>query len=173
MHGLDHIVNCVHSNLNQLKHIHSLEDAYASVTLRVTGAVLLTAFVMWISSGTAKKSTNKKATKSGRRKKGKKSKQAVKEVTPEERIDHVLSKFQKEYEIGFNQLLETYVAGEEKSEYQRNYYNEMLLHLLLDLDGVHLDSLEGDRKEAVRVQRKAAIKKIQLELKRLDQLQQN
>ena len=91
-------------------------------------------------------------------------------MTEEETIDHVLEKFRKEYEVGLNKLVEEYDDSAEEMKYQRNFYNEMLLHLLLDLDGVHLDSLEGERKEQVRLQRKAAIKKIQLELKKLDHL---
>ncbi|CAH00858.1 Snl1p [Kluyveromyces lactis] len=174
--AMDKLQEYAHACLVDLRRIHSLEDAYQSMTVRVSGIMIVTALVLWISSGTTKKPRGKKSRKSKKGKHAAKKsqkeieKEKLKNMSEEETIKYVLDKFTNEYEEGLHKLLENYDSTSETMQYQRNFYNEMLLHLLLDLDGVHLGNLEGEKKEQVRLQRKAAIKKIQLELKKLDKL---
>ncbi|SCU81078.1 LAMI_0B04720g1_1 [Lachancea mirantina] len=87
-----------------------------------------------------------------------------------EQIDAVYAKYMDEYKTGLHQLLENYDPAREKDQYQRKYYNEMLLKLLIELDGVDLVDLPAEEKAALKEKRKQTIKEIQSELKKLDAL---
>ncbi|CDO93962.1 unnamed protein product [Kluyveromyces dobzhanskii CBS 2104] len=174
---MDKLEEYAKAYLAEFRGIRTLEDAYQSMTVRVSGIMLVTALVLWFSSsGSGTAGSKKKSKKARKRKHGDKKsekeleKEKLKKMSEEETIQYVVDKFTNEYEEGLTKLLDSYDAASETMQYQRNFYNEMLLHLLLDLDGVELANLEGERKEQVRLQRKAAIKKIQLELKKLDKL---
>lgn len=170
---MDKLQEYAETVLADVKSIHSVEDALQSLTVRVTGMLFVTALAVWISSRSTTGGSSSGKKKSKKKSKGRTKGKVVKKkvMTEEETIKDVINRFEKEYEQGLTKLWENFDPSSETMQYERNYYNEMLLHLLLDLDGVHLGNLEGDKKEEVRLQRKAAIKKIQLELKKLDKLE--
>lgn len=92
-------------------------------------------------------------------------------LTKESHIDNVLLRFEQEYKPGLLKLLESFDPSDEKCTYNRRYYNEMLLKLLIELDGIDITTLQGERKAELKLKRKAVIKEIQQHLKLLDTLQ--
>lgn len=87
-----------------------------------------------------------------------------------ERLDTVFSKFEGEYQQDINNLCSDFEHGNEKQEYKRNFYKEMLTKLLIELDGIDLVSLPAEKKAPLKEKRKGFIKMIQADLKRLDTL---
>ncbi|CAR23257.1 Snl1p [Lachancea thermotolerans CBS 6340] len=119
----------------------------------------------------SKSSKPKKSHKS----KGKKAKNPERSVqrkplTLEEQIEGVHQKFVNEYKEGLDRLAKNYDAKSEKDQYQLNYYNEMLLKLVIELDGVDLVEVEPELKAKLKSRRKQVIHEIQSNLKKLDQL---
>ncbi|SCW01148.1 LAFE_0D06150g1_1 [Lachancea fermentati] len=91
-----------------------------------------------------------------------------KNLSLEDQINAVHEKYVSDYKTGLANLLEAFDGKSEQHDYQRKYYNEMLLKLLIELDGVDLVGLEGERKKILKEKRKQAIKEIQGDLKKLD-----
>ncbi|CEP60607.1 Snl1p LALA0_S01e14840g [Lachancea lanzarotensis] len=112
--------------------------------------------------------TSKKKTKGQSKKKA--TSRSSKPVSLEDQIENVYMRFSKEYKQAVDALVEDFDPSSEKLQYQRNYYNEMLLKLVIELDGVDLVDLTGDRKTALKDRRKQVIRAIQTDLKRLDSL---
>lgn len=180
---MESIVSCFSSfyNENIKPHTDSLvkplldkygKDQLTTIcTTTVVGSVVLLALLGSISSKKSRKSKNQK-----RKKRGSKNKGGMKEITKkkpltlEEKIESVQQKYNKEYKDGLHSLLANFKSDSETDEYQCNYYNEMLLKLLIELDGVDLTDVEGERKQTLKEKRKAAVKEIQGELKNLDRL---
>ncbi|CCH60955.1 hypothetical protein TBLA_0D04590 [Henningerozyma blattae CBS 6284] len=96
----------------------------------------------------------------------------VPELGHGERLQAVYEKFQKEYQKGIEELCSNFDHNDEKQEYQRNYFNEMLLKLLIQLDDVDLVNLEPTKKKELKDMRRGFIQLIQKDLKRLDSLKQ-
>ncbi|KAL6944780.1 hypothetical protein ACO0RG_001534 [Hanseniaspora osmophila] len=91
--------------------------------------------------------------------------------TSAEEIQEVNVKFNKEYREGIVQLLESYDPAVEEDTYKKKFYGEMLLKLLIELDGVDLISMEeGEAKNALKTKRKQSIKEIQSYLRKVDAL---
>ncbi|QLQ80521.1 hypothetical protein HG537_0D05210 [Torulaspora globosa] len=91
-------------------------------------------------------------------------------MTPKKRIDNVHLRFIEEYKQDLLKLLENYNPSDNDHVYQRNYYNEMLLKLLIELDSVDLSQMTGDERLTLKQYRKTVIKEIQTHLKLLDKL---
>ncbi|SCV01112.1 LANO_0F10198g1_1 [Lachancea nothofagi CBS 11611] len=157
------------------------KSAVDSVAKRVQNAEMTTmytaaaigAFVLLLalkpSSGSKKKS--KKSNHSDKKKSasanGAKEK---KRSSLEEQIEAVYQRYLGEYKSGLDHLIETFDSGSEKAQYQLSYFNEMLLKLLIELDGVDLVDVEAARKAALKDRRKQVIREIQTDLKRLDSM---
>ncbi|KAL6949034.1 hypothetical protein ACO0QE_001522 [Hanseniaspora vineae] len=91
--------------------------------------------------------------------------------TSAEKIQDVNVKFNKEYREGIVQLLESYDPSVEQDTYKKKFYGEMLLKLLIELDGVDLVGMEeGEAKTALKTKRKQSIKEIQSYLRKVDAL---
>ncbi|CUS23572.1 LAQU0S10e03466g1_1 [Lachancea quebecensis] len=118
------------------------------------------------------KSSKPKKSRKSKGKKAEKSRPNVqrKPLTLEEQIEGVHQKFVNEYKEGLDNLAESYDTTSEKDQYQLNYYNEMLLKLVIELDGVDLVEVEPELKTKLKSRRKQVIHEIQSSLKRLDLL---
>ncbi|AET39447.1 Snl1p Ecym_4393 [Eremothecium cymbalariae DBVPG len=140
------------------------------VTVAVTtalGALLL----VYVAGNRRAKAGKSKSAKKESKKKGGKPKAVRKEcLTLEEGIEAVQRKFETEYKAGLTKLLEDFEPGNEKYEFECSYYNEMLLKLLIELDGIELTEVTGERKDMLKKKRKAAILTIQQQLKKLDKI---
>ncbi|CCE62593.1 hypothetical protein TPHA_0C04430 [Tetrapisispora phaffii CBS 4417] len=148
--------------------INKTQNDNLMATLCITGVTATLLAIFLLKSSSAGKS------KKGKKKKLKKQnmKVAKKPLTLEEKIEKVLGTYNTEYRDGINKLLETFDKSE-KQVYEKNYFNEMLLKLLIELDGVDLmDISDPERKTALKLRRKEAIKLIQGELNKLDNLSQ-
>lgn len=167
---MDHITKFYKSNLQPSFEKYAADDGKLSTTMYVTGAAIITAALLWRSSRLST-SKNRKQTKR-KKNKGEIRKEDEKPVpmTLEKKIENVSLRFKDEYSDKVQRLLEDFDAENEKDVYQRNFYNEMLLKLLIELDGVDLIDVEGERKVTLKERRKAIIKEIQAELKKLDKL---
>ena len=91
-------------------------------------------------------------------------------MTLENQIENIWLRYKNEFEGRIESLSTSFDAGDEKHVYERNYCNEMLLKLLIELDGVDLVNLEPERKQVLRNRRKDIIKTIQEKLNALDKL---
>lgn len=91
-------------------------------------------------------------------------------LTLEGKIENVSLRYKNEFKPRIEKLLESFNKENEKEIYERNYCNEMLLKLLIELDGVDLVDVEPERKKVLKQKRKDIIKIIQAELKALDAL---
>lgn len=164
------IIDFYRANLKPLVAQYAPDDSEVSSTLYMTGAaaIIVTA-IIWRSLGI---SSSKRIKRQQVKKKDSKHKKDVKlePLTFEKKIDNVRLRFNKEYKPGIDQLLENYDPADKDKVYQRNFYNEMLLKLLIELDGVELVEVQGERKIALKEQRKGVIREIQTHLKTLDKL---
>lgn len=91
-------------------------------------------------------------------------------LTLEGKIENVALRYENEFKPRIEKLIESYNKKNEKEVYERNYCNEMLLKLLIELDGIDLVDVEAERKKLLKQKRKDIIKVIQSELKTLDAL---
>lgn len=168
---MEHIVAFYKSNLKPLANQFFPDDSDASSTFYMTGAaaIIVTA-IIWRSLGlsSSKRTKRQQAKKKDRTKRNKDVKPEP--LTLEKRIENVRLRFNDEYKPGITSLLENYDPADKDKVYQRNYYNEMLLKLLIELDGVDLGEMQGERKIALKEQRKGVIREIQAHLKTLDKL---
>lgn len=162
---MDHITKFYRSNLKPSLEKYAADEEKLSTTLYITSAAIIIAALFWRSS----RLTTSKRPKQNKRKKNKEDDKPV-PMTLEKKIENVSLRFNDEYRDKVQQLVENFDAENEKDVYQRNFYNEMLLKLLIELDGVDLIDIEGERKAALKERRKAGIKEIQVELKKLDKL---
>lgn len=103
-------------------------------------------------------------------KRNKKTVNHVKPLTLEQEIDQVLYKYDTVYKDGITTLYKDFDAKNENMRYQCSYYNEMLLGLLIQLDGIDLSRLDNESKLILKEKRKCVIRNIQSELKKLDKL---
>lgn len=94
-------------------------------------------------------------------------------LSRESHIDSIATKFHQEYKPGLLQLAGDYDSKDEKNRYDKRYYNEMLLKLLIELDGIDITVLPADDKIQLKNRRKAVIKEIQHHLQLLDTLPRN
>lgn len=171
---MDRVIDFYKANLKPLVDQYVPEDSPVSSSAYVTGAaaIIVTAIV-WRnlrlsgSKGTrGPQQSRKKPTKAA----AKKEDDKPVPMTAERRIESVRLRFQEEYEKGVLKLLEGYDSNDKDQAYQRNYFNEMLLKLLIELDGIDLSSMQGEKKLALKEQRKQVIKEIQSHLRSLDKL---
>lgn len=170
---MDRVIDFYKANLKSLVDQYVPQSSALPSSAYLTGAatIIVTA-ILWRNL----RLTSRKAKKGPQRRKKPARASAKKEhdkpipMTPERRINSVRLRFLDEYEQGVLKLLENYNAGDKDQVYQRNYYNEMLLKLLIELDGIDLSTVPGEKKLTLKQQRKSVIKEIQTHLKLLDKL---
>ncbi|QLL32263.1 hypothetical protein HG536_0C04320 [Torulaspora globosa] len=171
---MDRVIGFYKGNLKPLVDQYVPEGSAMSSSVYLTGAaaIIVTA-ILWRNL----RLTSRKATKKDHQRRKKPARASAKKehdkpipMTPERRIHNVRLRFLDEYEQGVLKLLENYNAGDKDQIYQRNYYNEMLLKLLIELDGIDLSNVPGEKKLTLKQQRKTVIKEIQTHLKLLDKL---
>ncbi|SCV04370.1 LAME_0H17898g1_1 [Lachancea meyersii CBS 8951] len=160
----------IESATETLQNNDKMTGVYAATT--ALGALIFLLVLRPLNRRFTDKKENKKKNKRGGKKKstGLSAKKAEKPVTLEEQIENVYKRYLAEYKQGLDALVADFDPKSEKQQYQLNYYNEMLLKLVIELDGVDLVDLEGDRKIALKDRRKCVIREIQTDLKRLDSL---
>ncbi|CAB4255751.1 similar to Saccharomyces cerevisiae YIL016W SNL1 Protein of unknown function proposed to be involved in nuclear pore complex biogenesis and maintenance as well as protein folding [Maudiozyma barnettii] len=91
-------------------------------------------------------------------------------LNPTEQLENIYLRYENEFKNRIAKIMELYSPDDDKDIYERNYCNEMLLKLLIELDGVDLLNLEGEKRKQLRQRRKDIIKIIQNELVNLDSL---
>ncbi|SMN21157.1 similar to Saccharomyces cerevisiae YIL016W SNL1 Protein of unknown function proposed to be involved in nuclear pore complex biogenesis and maintenance as well as protein folding [Maudiozyma saulgeensis] len=91
-------------------------------------------------------------------------------LNPTEQLENIFLRYENEFKDRIAKIMELYSPDDDKDVYERNYCNEMLLKLLIELDGVDLLALEGEERKQLRQRRKDIIKVIQNELVKLDSL---
>lgn len=120
----------------------------------------------------AKKPSKKcQATKDTKSSKDVENKKPVAPLALEAQIENVELRYENEFKPRIQVLLKSFDKNIEKDVYERNYCNEMLLKLLIELDGIDLVNLEPERKRILKSKRKEVIKLIQSEIKLLDSLE--
>ncbi|AMD20669.1 HDL075Wp [Eremothecium sinecaudum] len=146
-------------------------DQMALAVASTIGALLMTYVVCskFVRNGKSKAGV-KKSKKKRSKGNGFTEYQKKQPLTLEEKIDKVLEKFNTEYKSGIENLVATFEAETESHVYQCNFYNEMLLKLLIELDGIDLAGVTGERKLLLKKNRKDAIMQIQQQLKTIDKL---
>lgn len=141
-----------------------------STSTYVLLAVIAVVFLVTIKRPSDKGKRNKKRGL----KKSKKSKaqfeKAPVSLTLEEQIENVSLRYSNELAGRSRDLINRFDAKDEKDIYERNYCNEMLLKLLIELDGIDLINVEESLRKSLKEKRKAVIKEIQAMLKSLDSL---
>ena len=145
--------------------------------LTATGILaIVISIYLWRSLGVSnsKKSRQRRRRKAGKKKRAEGNNEKFKEapvpMTLENQIENIWLRYKNEFEGRIEGLSTSFDAGDEKQMYERNYCNEMLLKLLIELDGVDLVNLEPERKQVLRNRRKDIIKIIQEKLSALDKL---
>ena len=91
-------------------------------------------------------------------------------LNPTEQLENIYLRYENEFKDRITKITELYSPEDENDVYERNYCNEMLLKLLIELDGVDLLTLQGNERKKLRQRRKDIIKVIQNELVKLDSL---
>ncbi|SCU97697.1 LADA_0H07734g1_1 [Lachancea dasiensis] len=159
-----------HYNLVKSELESAIQTAQQSEMSKIYTATALGALVLWLVLRPSTRAKGRKE-KRGKGKNKKKSGAAErKPLTLEEQLELVQQRYVSEFKSDLDHLIENFDADSEKQQYQRNYFNEMLLKLVIELDGVDLVDVEGERKKALKIKRKQIIKEIQFDLKRLDSL---
>lgn len=139
-------------------------DSHIVAIVATSTFAICVAYYIWGALSGGKK-TNKSANKNVE----KANKKPV-PLTLEGQIENVSLRYENEFKPRIEKLLDSFDKEDEKQIYERNYCNEMLLKLLIELDGVDLIALEPERKQILKQKRKDVIKVIQSELKALDAL---
>ncbi|SCU85023.1 LAFA_0D13432g1_1 [Lachancea sp. 'fantastica'] len=165
--------NLVQSASNYIQNNDNMTGVYAATT--ALGALVFLLVLRPLNRRFKDDKNNRSNSKKNKNQKKKKtpgriSKRTEKPASLEDQIENVHQRFLSEYKQGVDALIQDFDPSSEKLQYQRNYYNEMLLKLVIELDGVDLVDLEGDRKTVLKDRRKQVIKEIQTDLKRLDSL---
>lgn len=142
-------------------------DNTVAIWAFTSGIAVAVVFVFW------KKFSQESAghgspTKNHKIKKGSAAKPV--QLTKEGQIENIRLRYENEYKTRIEKLLQVFNKDDEKLKYERNFCNEMLLKLLIELDGVDLIDLPTEERMVLKQQRKDIIKLIQSELKVLDSL---
>lgn len=159
---------------NGLQRLESWSQDSSTVAgaLCLTGAAFVVTALFWRYS-----STTTSTTTTTRKKKSCKhhEKMPTKTVplSKESHIDSVSIRFHQEYKPGLLQLVGKYDSQDEKNRYNKRYYNEMLLKLLIELDGIDITDLPTNEKAELKSKRKTVIRDIQKHLQLLDTLPRN
>lgn len=138
------------------------QDSRVIAIVATSTFAICVAYYIW---GTLSKGTSKQDKKV---KLDKKDKAAP--LTLEAKIENVALRYENEFKPRIQKLIDSFNKENEKDVYERNYCNEMLLKLLIELDGIDLVDVEAARKKILKQKRKDIIKIIQSELKTLDAL---
>lgn len=141
-----------------------------NIYLATATAALLAVIVWKFSSKSAATSTNNSSKKKNKKRKASTKKEEPVPLTLEKRIENVHLRYKNEYEDRIKKILGSFDPDSEKDVYEKNFCNEMLLKLLIELDGIDLINEEPERKKQLKEQRKLVIKEIQGQLKKLDTL---
>lgn len=144
-----------------------------SKTSTSTYVVLAVIAVVFLITARRPKSSKGKSGKGSSNKSKKTKSQFEKAPVPltlEEQIDNVSLRYNNELRGRSSDLINRFNAEDEKDIYQRNYCNEMLLKLLIELDGIDLINVDESLRKSLKNKRKAVIKQIQGMLKSLDSL---
>ncbi|GMM55531.1 Snl1 protein [Maudiozyma humilis] len=91
-------------------------------------------------------------------------------MDPAAKLENVYLRYENEFKDRVAKITDLFSPDDEKDVYERNYCNEMLLKLMIELDNVDLTTLPGSQKKKLRLRRKEILKIIQEELVRLDAL---
>ncbi|EJS43267.1 snl1p [Saccharomyces arboricola H-6] len=142
-----------------------------STSTYVVLAVIAVVFLVTVTrpTGNKGKSSKKKGSKKGSKSKGQFKKAPV-PLSLEEQIGNVSLRYNNELRDRSADLINRFDATDEKNIYERNYCNEMLLKLLIELDGIDLINVDEFLRKSLKEKRKAVIKEIQATLKSLDSL---
>ncbi|CAR28174.1 hypothetical protein ZYGR_0N06650 [Zygosaccharomyces rouxii] len=144
-----------------------------SSALCLTSAAFVVTALFWKYSSTSTTTTTSRAkTKKSRNQQQRMTAKTV-PLSRESHIDTVSTRFHQEYKPGLLQLVGKYDPKNEKNSYDKRYYNEMLLKLLIELDGIDITALPTDDKLKLKNRRKTVIKEIQTHLQLLDTLPRN
>ncbi|KAH3901005.1 Snl1p SCDLUD_002470 [Saccharomycodes ludwigii] len=163
----------------KIKHVLDKTQSYVDQTKFVTSKNIFTAISFCLLSliYLLAKSTPKKKKKLQKKKSHKNRDIGLSTSKPpskkshDEQIKSALNKYDSEYKEGVTRLVTNYNPELQDDVYQKNYYNEMLLKLLIELDGVDLTTIENpELKSELKSKRKTAIRSIQAELHKLDAL---
>ncbi|CCK71690.1 Snl1p KNAG_0H02750 [Huiozyma naganishii CBS 8797] len=133
------------------------------IALTTVVAIFVSAF-LWASC----KGSNGSKKSAGGKKPAQSKKPA--EMTLEAQIENVRLRYVNEFQTRIASLKKHFDGRDEKNVYERNYCNEMLLKLMIQLDGIDLVDVEQPRKGELKLKRKEVIRLIQGELKVLDEL---
>ncbi|GAV54167.1 hypothetical protein ZYGR_0AK06690 [Zygosaccharomyces rouxii] len=157
--------------------LHRLEGWYQnpsslSSALYLTGAAFVVTALFWRYSSIGTTTTDRTKTKKSHKQQQKMPTKTV-PLSRESHIDSISTSFHHEYKPGLLQLVGNYDSENEKNCYDKRYYNEMLLKLLIELDGIDITVLPTDDKVQLKNRRKAVIKEIQHHLQLLDTLPRN
>lgn len=141
------------------------------ITVIATGtfAICIAYFIWGVLANSS--SRQSKVTKNTKSVKDTQNKTHVVPLTLEARIENVELRYENEFKPRIESLLKSFDKNIERDVYERNYCNEMLLKLLIELDGIDLVELEPERKKILKSKRKDVIKLIQTKLKLLDSLE--
>ncbi|CAI4065413.1 hypothetical protein N7582_003024 [Saccharomyces uvarum] len=142
-----------------------------STSTYVVLAIIAAVFLVTVTrpSSSKGKSSKRKGSKKDKKSKGRFEKAPV-PLTLEERIGNVSLRYNNELRDRSKDLINRFDSGDEKDVYERNYCNEMLLKLLIELDGIDLINVDESLRKSLKEKRKAVIKEIQATLKSLDSL---
>lgn len=142
-----------------------------STSTYVLLAVIAVVFLVTIRrpNGSKGKSSKKRASKKNKKGKNQFEKAPV-PLTLEEQIDNVSLRYGNELEGRSKDLINRFDVEDEKDIYERNYCNEMLLKLLIELDSIDLINVDESLRRPLKEKRKGVIKEIQAMLKSLDSL---
>lgn len=146
---------------------YSFADFSKKEVCTLTIIALLTATIVWKFTNGHTKSSRKS---NNNDKRSGSSNKAAAPLSLEQQITYVEEKFEHDYAGRVATLLRTYDESNSKDVYEKNYCNEMLLKLLIELDNINLIDQHGERKLNLKQHRKSVIHKIQDQLKALDRL---
>ncbi|AAS54729.1 AGR239Wp [Eremothecium gossypii ATCC 10895] len=147
------------------KAVEKWQEDKTPVVAAVTAGTL--AFVLWAGWGVGgRKQAGSRRKRSAR---GGRNGVALRKG-PEDSIAAVEARYEKEFRERAERVVAAGRLADEKDEWECNFCKEMLLKLLIELDGIELTAESGERRATLKKRRKAAILKIQEQLKRLDEL---
>ncbi|AGO14094.1 AaceriAGR239Wp [[Ashbya] aceris (nom. inval.)] len=147
------------------KVLEKWQEDKTPVVAAVTAGTL--AIILWAGWG----SGGRKQARSRRKRSARSGRNGVALHTGlEERIAAVEARYENEFRERAERVVAAGRLADEKDEWECNFCKEMLLKLLIELDGIELTAESGERRATLKKRRKAAILKIQEQLKRLDEL---
>lgn len=135
-----------------------------------TATAAILAVIVWrFSSRSSTTSTGRSSKRRNKTQNGLDKEEPV-PMTLKKKIENVHLRYKNEYEDRVKKILGSFNPDNEKDVYEKNYCNEMLLKLLIELDGIDLVNEEPETKKQLKQRRKLVIKDIQGQLKKLDTL---